>query len=140
MYLERFGVLDSDFEAVVVDEEGGVVLEVDRLEDLQLSVLKCSTFSCSMISFFLLLLEIENNLQFRSFWLSNLKPSNWILNTIELIRVEPHFFRIDGVGTAKPGDQFARLKLGYVRLESRSFYAIRGYNDLNTLFLIFEHN
>ena len=62
MYLERFGVLDSDFKAVVVDEEGGVVLEVDRLEDLQLSVLKCSTFSCSMISFFKLLLEIENNL------------------------------------------------------------------------------
>ena len=120
MYLERFGVLDSDFKAVVVNEEGGVILEVDRLEDLQLSVLKCSTFSCSMISF----LEIENNLlwvQFRSFWLSNLPPSNWILNTIELIRVEPHFFRIDGVGTAKPGDQFARLKLGYVRLESRSF-------------------
>jgi hypothetical protein len=104
-----------------------------------LSVLKCSTFSCSMISF----LEIENNLlwvQFRSFLLSNLKPSNWILNNIELIRVEPHLFRIDGVGTAKPGDQFARLKLGYVRLESRSFFAIRGYNDLNTLFLIFEHN
>ena len=139
MYLKRFGVLDSDFEAVVVDEEGGVILEVDRLEDLQLSVLKCSTFSCSMISF----LEIENNLlwvQFRSFLLSNLKPSNWILNNIELIRVEPHLFRIDGVGTAKPGDQFARLKLGYVRLESRSFFAIRGYNDLNTLFLIFEHN
>jgi hypothetical protein len=52
IYLERFGVLDSDFEAVVVDEEGGVILKVDRLEDLQLSVLKCSTFSCSMISFF----------------------------------------------------------------------------------------
>ena len=50
MYLKRFGVLDSDFEAVVVDEEGGVILEVDRLEDLPMSVFKCSTFSCSIIN------------------------------------------------------------------------------------------